>query len=127
MKDIRQMAEMGASMKEIREYVNAELMAAEKIIKEKKEAAEKAAQQKHATDIFIDATIAYAKAFGIIPQNEEVPPELKETLIKLAANTLPATMKAQSIKPIESKENPHTVEVELDEKELDELIKTIFG
>jgi hypothetical protein len=124
MKDLRQMAEMGASMKEIVEYANAELEAAAAIIKEKKENAEKAARQKHAIDILIDATISYAKAFNLIAEDEEVTPESKEALAKIAASALPGAINPQ---PAKTTKEPSVVEVELDEKELDDLIKKIFG
>lgn len=124
MKDLRQMAEMGASMKEIVEYANAELEAAAAIIKEKKENAEKAARQKHAIDILIDATIGYAKAFNLMDEDEEVTPESREALAKIAASALPGTINPQ---PAETTKDSHVVEVELDEKELDDLVKKIFG
>ena len=124
MKDLRQMAEMGASMKEIVEYANAELEAAAAIIKEKKENAEKAARQKQAIDILIDATICYAKAFNLIAEDEEITPESKEALAKIAASALPGAINPQ---PEKTTKDPHVVEVELDEKELDDLIKKIFG
>ena len=124
MKDIRQMAENGVPMKEIIEYVNTELDAVAAIIKEKKEAAEKAAQQKHATDIVIDALIGYVKAFDLIPKDAEITPSLKETLTNVLTSSLSTSLNKQ-VNKIET--DPHTVEIELDEKELDNLIKKIFG
>ena len=124
MKDLRQMAEMGTSMKEIVEYANAELEAAAAIIKEKKENAERAARQKQAIDTLIDATIAYAKAFNLIAEDEEITPESKEALANIAASVLPGTINPQ---PAKATKDPHVVEVELDEKELDDLVKKIFG
>lgn len=124
MKDIRQMAENGVSMKEILEYVNTELDAVSAIIEKKKEAAEKAAQQKHATNIVIDALIGYVKAFDLIPADAEVTPSLKEMLTNVLTSSLSTSLNKQ-INKIEK--DPHTVEIELDEKELDDLIKKIFG
>lgn len=135
MKDIRQMAENGIPMKEILEYVNTELDAVSAIIEKKKKEAEKAAQQKHATDIVIDALIGYVKAFDLIPADAEATPSLKEMLTNVLTSSLSTSLNPQ-VKKIEKdpraqankiETNPHTVEIELDEKELDDLIKKIFG